>query len=81
MAVQRGATLTVFIQQNRVAPIPQPIYSHTHNGWMALVGIEFSLPHNPLVPGSIPGCPIFIINDLHHFTAHILTIKTHFFRI
>ncbi len=35
-------------------------YSGVYRGWMALVKIEFSLPHNPLVAGSSPACPIFL---------------------
>lgn len=64
LAVQHASYLTGFDRQNPVALFPQPTYIYTHNGWMSLVGIECSLPHNPSVLGSIPSCPIFITSTI-----------------
>ena len=59
-AVQGVAYSTSFFQQNPIATIQQLIYTHAHNGWIVLSGMEFPLPHNPSVPGSSPGCPTFL---------------------
>jgi hypothetical protein len=37
------------IQQKSVISINQVLYTHAYKSWMALVEIEFSLPHNPSV--------------------------------
>jgi hypothetical protein len=59
MAVHYFAYCTVKNPQNPVASINEVIYTHTHKGWMSLAGMEYSLPHNPSVPGSSPGCSNF----------------------
>jgi hypothetical protein len=50
--------------QNPVASIKQLLYTHAHNGWIVLNGMEISLPHNPSVPSSSPGCPTFYLAEL-----------------
>lgn len=47
MAVQRVSYCTVKNQQNPIASIKQDLYTHAHNGWIVLNGMEISLPHNP----------------------------------
>jgi hypothetical protein len=81
MAVQQPSYRTVFNLQKPVASITQSLYAHPHKGWMALVEIEFSLPHNPLVVGPSPACPTFIPYRLRSFFALICSDKINFFRI
>jgi hypothetical protein len=88
IAVQRTVHLTGFDRQNPVALNTQLIYTHDHNGWMALVKIDCSLPHNPLVPGSIPGCPIILstsdtqeyLTRGQHDNIFKIAVFPHFFR-
>ena len=49
-AVHQPSICTVKIQQKPVASVKQVLYNHTHNGWIALVKVVCSLPHNPSVP-------------------------------
>lgn len=58
--MQRGAFLAILNSQKPVASNKQVFYIHAHNCWIALDGVEISLPHNPSVPGSSPGCPILL---------------------
>ena len=60
MAVQRTPHPIPFNRQKPVASNSQHIYTHAHNGWMSLAGVDCSLPHNPSVTGSSPVCPIFL---------------------
>jgi hypothetical protein len=57
MAVQRLAHLTGTIQLKSIDFLGIPLYNHAQSGWLLLGGVIFSRPHNPSVPGSIPGCP------------------------
>jgi hypothetical protein len=59
MAVQRLTYCTSKTEQNPVAFYLQVLYRLDYSGWMLLSDVEVHLPHNPLVPGSSPGCPTF----------------------
>jgi hypothetical protein len=81
MAVQRTTYSIVFYPHYPVAPIPQPPYIHSHKGWMALVEIEFLLPHNPLVSGLLFYVSnsdwIFFRNRKNSVLMHTLSAAVH----
>jgi len=64
LAVQWASLLTGKIEQKPVASITQISYSGAHRGWMVMGGGECSLPHNPLVAGSIPARPTFLKSEI-----------------
>jgi hypothetical protein len=57
-AVQRFSTFSSTFQQKRVDFLAFIPYYLVQSGWVIPERAEVTLPHNPPVPGSSPGCPI-----------------------
>ena len=57
MEVQRCTNSAITNPHKPIAINSYLPYHYTHSDWMVTVGRGFSLPHNPLVVGSIPACP------------------------
>ena len=69
MAVQRQTQITNKIQLKSIDFLMVSLYDCAHSSWLLLDRVRFSLPHNPLVLGSIPSCPTLFSISRHSFGA------------